>query len=91
MSSPSQGLLTGFAGNVKRLMDLRGVGPGELAERADMSPARLEEILGARSEAGALEVMRLAAALEGEPAELFDGLTWVADGEGGGEYRYTER
>jgi hypothetical protein len=71
-------------------MELREVTVAELGERAELSPNRIELLLEAKEEAGALEVMRLAAALEAEPGDLFDGLHWVANSRGGGEYRYDE-
>jgi hypothetical protein len=71
-------------------MELRDVAVSELGELAELSPGRIELLLDAKEEAGALEVMRLAAALEAEPDDLFDGLHWVANTRGGGEYRYEE-
>jgi hypothetical protein len=55
-------------------MKLRAVGVAELGEVAELSPDRIELLLEAKDEAGALEVMRLAAALEAEPGDLFEGL-----------------
>jgi hypothetical protein len=71
-------------------MEVREVAVAELGELAELSPSRIELLLEAKAEAGALEVMRLAAALEAEPGDLFDGLDWVANPRGGGEYRYDE-
>ena len=55
-------------------METREVTVAELGERAELSPGRIDLLLEAKEEAGALEVMRLAAALEAEPDDLFVGL-----------------
>lgn len=55
-------------------MTSREITVAELGERAELSPGRVNLLLEAKAEAGALEVMRLAAALEVEPGDLLDGL-----------------
>lgn len=87
MTSPSHGLTAGIANNLKRLMADQGLKTRELADLSDLGERRLSEILEARSEVGALEVMQLAAAVRAEPSDLFAGIAWVPTGKGRGEYR----
>jgi hypothetical protein len=35
-------------------------------------------------------ILRLAGALEVTPGELYEGVAWLPDGEGGGEFRIEE-
>jgi transcriptional regulator with XRE-family HTH domain len=76
-----------FAANVERLRAERGFSLGRLAERSGMEAKELEAILRGDSEARVDSILRLAGALEVSPGKLYEGVAWIPDGEGGGEYR----
>lgn len=76
-----------FAANVERLRGRRGYSVTELAERSQIEMAELETILRGEAEARVDAISRLAGSLEVPPGELYEGVTWVPDGEGGGEFR----
>jgi transcriptional regulator with XRE-family HTH domain len=78
-----------FAANVERLRRERGYSAGQLAERSGMRPPELEAILQGESEAHVDSILRLAGALDVSPGKLYEGVAWIPDGEGGGEYRVT--
>jgi hypothetical protein len=65
--------------NLGRHMEALAVTDAELADRTDLTRERIGKILTAEVEAGALEVMFLAAALGILPDELFEG--WDEGGE----------
>lgn len=68
----------------------RGLAIGELAARVDIDRSSLEAILRGDSGVEFFEFGRLAAALGVDPGELLDGIEWVPDGRGGGDYRVSE-
>lgn len=74
MAPRSRALLEGFARNLRQLMDSRELSVADLGERAELSPRRINLLLEAKVEPGALEIMRLAAALEVGPDDLLCGL-----------------
>lgn len=76
-----------FAANVERLRGRRGDSLDRLAERSELGRGELEAILRGEAEADVGAIQRLAGALEVAPGELYDGIAWVPDGEGGGEFR----
>jgi DNA-binding Xre family transcriptional regulator len=76
-----------FAAQVSRLHGERGLSPEELAERSGIDRAELGSILSGEGEVTADTILLLCAALEVVPGELLDGIAWVPDGRGGGEYR----
>jgi transcriptional regulator with XRE-family HTH domain len=78
---------THLAKQVARLQTERGLSIEELAGRASIDRAELERILRAEAEVGADVILLLSAALGVEPGELLNGIAWVRDGKGGGEYR----
>jgi transcriptional regulator with XRE-family HTH domain len=74
---------------VERLRGQRGYSLAQLAERSGMGTAELEAILRGESEAHVDSILRLAGALDVSPGKLYEGVAWIPDGEGGGEYRVT--
>lgn len=76
-----------FATQVARLQRELGLSVEALAERASIDQAELERILRAEAAVGADVILLLAHALGVEPGELLNGIVWVRDGKGGGEYR----
>lgn len=50
----------------------------------------VEAILQGETEAHADSIYRLAGALGVTPGALYEGVAWIPDGEGGGEYRIDE-
>lgn len=59
----------------------------DLAARASVDRALLESFADGVPDVGVWVFGRLAAALDVDPEELFDGIEWIPDGRGGGEYR----
>ena len=80
-----------FAANVERRRRELGYSFGQLAERSRMGQGELEAILRGEAEAHVDSIYRLAGSLDVSPGELYDGVVWIPDGEGGGEYRIEER
>jgi transcriptional regulator with XRE-family HTH domain len=76
-----------FAANVDRLRGERGYTVDELAERSRLGREELEAILRGESEAQVDSIYLLAGSLGVTPGELYEGVAWIPDGEGGGEYR----
>ena len=79
-----------FAVNVERLRRQRGYSTERLAERSRLGTEELEAILRGEAEADVDSIYRLAGSLGCSPGELYEGVAWVPDGEGGGEYRIEE-
>jgi transcriptional regulator with XRE-family HTH domain len=76
-----------FAANVDRLRGERGYTVDQLAERSRLGREELEAILRGEKEAHVDSIYLLAGSLEVTPGELYAGVAWIPDGEGGGEYR----
>jgi transcriptional regulator with XRE-family HTH domain len=91
MAEKSKDARMRFAANVERRRKELGYSPGELAERSRLGEGELEAILRGDAEARADSVYRLAGSLDVSPGALYEGVAWVPDGEGGGEYRVDER
>jgi transcriptional regulator with XRE-family HTH domain len=87
MSQKSKDARMRFAANVERLRSRRGYSVDRLAERSLIPRAGIEAILRGEAEAHVDSIYRLAGALEVSPGELYEGVAWVPDGKGGGEYR----
>jgi transcriptional regulator with XRE-family HTH domain len=87
MTDPSRDARIRFAANVERLRRRRGYSPGRLAERSQLERAEVEAVLRGETEAHVDTIYRLAGALGVSPGELYEGVAWLPDGEGGGEYR----
>jgi transcriptional regulator with XRE-family HTH domain len=79
-----------FARQVARLQFERGLSIAALAERAGIDRATLELILRGEGEVAADTILLLAGALGVEPGDLLNGLAWVRDSQGGGEYRLVD-
>jgi transcriptional regulator with XRE-family HTH domain len=80
-----------FATTVERLRRQHGYSLDRLAERSELGKEELEAILRGEAEADVETIYRLAGALDCSPGDLYEGVAWVPDGEGGGEYRIDER
>ena len=76
-----------FAANVERLREQRGLSLDRLGELSELGQDELVAILRGEAEADVDSIYRLAGALEVTPGELYEGVTWIPDGEGGGEFR----
>ncbi|MBS1885642.1 MAG: helix-turn-helix transcriptional regulator [Actinobacteria bacterium] len=70
MKSEKDRFLQGLADKVGRRMQARGMSAADLAEATAICRERIERIARAEVEAGAIELMRLAACLGGEPDDL---------------------
>ena len=79
-----------FAANVVRLCRQRDYSAEQLAARSRIGSEELEAILRGEAEASAEAVYRLAGALGVTPGELHEGIAWIPDGDGGGEFRVDE-
>jgi transcriptional regulator with XRE-family HTH domain len=79
-----------FAANVERLREQRGFSSDRLGELSELGRGELEAILRGEADADFDSIQRLAGALDVTPGELYEGVVWVPDGEGGGEYRVKE-
>jgi hypothetical protein len=51
----------------------------------------LRVVLVRRFESASYSIYQLAGALGVSPGELYDGVAWIPEGEGGGEYRIDDR
>ena len=76
-----------FGRQVARLQVERGLTIGELAKRSGIEPSELVLILDGEGEVDAETILLLSKALKIAPGELLDGIAWVRDDTGGGEYR----
>lgn len=63
----------------------------ELAERSQLDRDAIVRILRCEAEAHLDTIYLLAGALGVEPGTLFEGIAWIPDEEGGGEYVVEER
>jgi transcriptional regulator with XRE-family HTH domain len=80
-----------FAANVERLCRQHDYSMDQLVERSQIERDELDAILRGEAEADVDSIYRLAGALGVPPGELYDGVAWIPDGEGGGEYRIDDR
>ena len=76
-----------FASNVKRAMVARGLTVAEVADRAELSVHHVKRILRAERTVRLDTLVKLAGALGTSPEQLLEGVEWVSDGRGGGEFR----
>lgn len=76
-----------FVANLERLGAERGLGPAELAARAEIHRSHLTLIMAGERMVQLDTLVKLAGALDVSPADLLAGVEWVSDGEGGGEFR----
>jgi len=76
-----------FASNVQRAMAEQGLAADEVANRADLSLNHLNLILRGERMVQLDTLVKLAGALDVPPEQLLEGVEWVSDGRGGGEFR----
>jgi transcriptional regulator with XRE-family HTH domain len=91
MAEKSKDARMRFAANLERRRKELGCSVGELAARSQVGEAELRAILRGDAEADVDSIYRLAGALEVSPGRLYEGVVWVPDGDGGGEYRVGRR
>jgi transcriptional regulator with XRE-family HTH domain len=87
MSDSRRNAGSALVGRIEVLRRERGLTVEELASRADVDPPLLESLAEGAPDVGISAFARLAAALGVEPSDLLEGIEWVPDGRGGGEYR----
>jgi transcriptional regulator with XRE-family HTH domain len=83
----TRAVLERIAGAVARAQRSGGLSTEELAARSTVAQSELEEILRGEADVALHTIYLLAGALGIRPAELLQGIEWVPDGSGGGEYR----
>jgi transcriptional regulator with XRE-family HTH domain len=76
-----------FASNVQRAMAEQELTMIEVADRAELSLNHLNLILRGRRTVQLDTLIKLAGALGVPPEQLLEGVEWVSDGRGGGEFR----
>ena len=76
-----------FVASLERAMSERGLTVSELADRAELSRNHVNLILRGRRRVQLDTLVKLAGALEVPPERLLEGVEWVSDGHGGGEFR----
>jgi transcriptional regulator with XRE-family HTH domain len=76
-----------LASNLERAMAERRLTVAEVADRAEISLSHLSLILRGKRMVQLDTLVKLAGALDLAPEKLLEGIEWVSDGEGGGEFR----
>ena len=76
-----------FASNVQRAMAEKGLAANEVANRAELALNHLNLILRGERTVQLDTLVKLAGALDVPPEQLLEGVEWVSDGRGGGEFR----
>jgi transcriptional regulator with XRE-family HTH domain len=87
MSDSRRNAGAALVGRIEALRHERGLTVAELAARAEVDRALLESLGDEVPDLGISVFARLAAALGVEPDDLLEGIEWIPDGRGGGEYR----
>lgn len=90
MAQKSEDARRRFAANVERLCRQRDYSVEQLAARSRIGSEELGAILRGEAEASVEAVYRLAGALGVTPGELHEGVAWIPDEDGGGEFRIKE-
>lgn len=90
MAEETRDARAALAQRIDRLRCERGWTIEELANRAECDPVQLRSLLNSFPDVGVSVIIRLAGALEVGPDELLEGIVWIPDGKGGGEYRVVE-
>lgn len=75
-----------FVSNFSREIERRGLSSAEVAARAEIHPGHLALILAGERMIQLDTLVKLAGALEVPPERLLEGVEWVSDGHGGGEF-----
>ena len=91
MSDSKQKVRSRFAANVERLRRRDGISVAEIAERTELDHQTVEDLLHGKAEPHLDTIYLIAGALKVDPARLFDGVAWIPDGRGGGEYRFGDK
>jgi transcriptional regulator with XRE-family HTH domain len=91
MAQKSKDARMRFAANVERLRRQRGYSLDQLAARSQMEKEEIEAILRGEVEARVDSIYLLAGSLDVSPGKLYEGVAWIPDGEGGGEFRVDDR
>jgi transcriptional regulator with XRE-family HTH domain len=76
-----------FVSNLERAIAERGLTLAQVAARADIHRGHLTLILAGRRRVQLDTLVKLAGALGVPPEHLLEGVEWVSDGRGGGEFR----
>jgi transcriptional regulator with XRE-family HTH domain len=76
-----------IAGAIVRAQEARGLSTAELASRSTVERVRLESILRGETDLCLDTIYLLAGSLEVRPAQLLEGIEWIPDGKGGGEFQ----
>jgi transcriptional regulator with XRE-family HTH domain len=79
-----------FAANVERVCRQHDYSMDQLVERSGIEREELETIMRGETEVRVDSILRLAGALEVTPADFYEGVAWIPDGEGGGEFQIDE-
>jgi transcriptional regulator with XRE-family HTH domain len=87
MSDSPRNAGSALVGRIESLRREQGLTFEELATRADVDRPLLESLAEGAPDVGISVLVRLAGALGVDPGELLEGIDWVPDGQGGGEYR----
>jgi transcriptional regulator with XRE-family HTH domain len=77
-----------FVANVERLRRRAGISVAELVERSELDRDTVEKLLRGEAEPHLDTIYLIAGALGVDAASLFEGVEWIPDGHGGGEYRF---
>lgn len=76
-----------FAANLGRAMAEKGLSVEQVADRAEIHTGHLCLILRGKRMVQLDTLVKLAGALDLPPERLLEGVEWVPDGRGGGEFR----
>ncbi len=76
-----------LASNLKLAIAEKELTAPEVAKRAELSLNHLNLILRGRRMVQLDTLVKLAGALDVPPEQLLEGVGWVSDGRGGGEFR----
>ena len=75
-----------FVSNLSREIERRGLSMADVAARAEIHPGHLALILAGERMIQLDTLVKLAGALGVAPERLLEGVEWVSDGQGGGEF-----
>jgi transcriptional regulator with XRE-family HTH domain len=76
-----------LVGRIEGMRRERGLTIEELAARAEVDRTVLDSLAEGTPDVGVSALIRVAAALDVDPGDLLEGIEWVPDGRGGGDYR----
>jgi transcriptional regulator with XRE-family HTH domain len=87
MSDKARDAKSAVIERIERIRRELGLTVEDLADRSKVDRSTLDSLLRERSDVDVSVFGRLAEALGVDPGELLEGIEWVPDGHGGGEYR----